>query len=141
MLQGYALTVKSDLYKRANRAVVILYQSWLESEYREHYLIELLYHVLVLYRAEEGYGLFPVQDEMSQVRVSDELLKYLTGDGGRIVEADLDALHALRNSLEQDPDLKSYISEGVERAIQRLIDQRIEGEAQKKIILLSSKAG
>jgi hypothetical protein len=124
MLQGYALTVKPDLYERVNRAAVILYQGWLESEYREHYLIELLYHVLVLYRAEKGHGLFFVQDEMSQVKVSDELLKHLTGDSGRLLEADLDALHALRNSLEQDPDLKNYISEDVKRVIGDLTVQR-----------------
>ncbi|HID64938.1 MAG TPA: hypothetical protein EYP49_19640 [Anaerolineae bacterium] len=140
MLQGYVLTIKPDLYKRVNRAAEVMYRGWLESEYREHYLIELLYHVLALHRAEEAYGLFPVHDEMSQIRVSDELLKYLTGDGGhRVQEADLDSL---RNSLKQDPDLKYYISEDVEDTIQALIDQKIkEEEAQKKIIPLSSKAG
>jgi len=122
MLQGYALTVKPDLYKRANRAAVILYQGWLESEYREHYLIELLYHVLVLYRAEKGYGLFPVQDEMSQAKVGNELLEYLTGDvGRRLQDVELDAL---RNSLEQDPDLKTYVSEDVKRVIGDLTVQR-----------------
>jgi hypothetical protein len=126
LLQGYVLTIRPNLYKQVNRAVEILYRGWLESEYREHYLIELLYHVLALYRAEKGYGLFPVQDEMSQVRVSDELLKYLAGDGGgRLQAADVDAL---RNSLEQDPDLKPYVSESALTAIQRLLEARISTE-------------
>ena len=63
---------------------------------------------------------------MSQVRVSDELLKYLAGDGGgRLQAADVDAL---RNSLEQDPDLKPYVSESALTAIQRLLEARISTE-------------
>jgi hypothetical protein len=124
MLQGYIVTIKLDLYKRVNRAAEILYRRWLEGEYREHYLIELLYHVLALYKAEKGYTLFSLQDEMSQARFGEELLKHLTGDGGhRVQETDLDSL---RNSLKQDPDLKYYISKDVKGTIQGLIDQKIE---------------
>lgn len=138
MLQGYVLTIKPDLYKRVNRVAEVMYRGWLENEHREHHLIELLYHVLALYRAEKGNALFPVQDEMSQIRVSDELLKYLTGDGGpRLQATDLDSL---RNSLEQDPHLKYYVSEEVKDTIQGLIDQKINEEAQKKIVSLSSEA-
>ena len=132
MLQGYVLTEEPNLYKKVNRAAVALYDEWLEEEYRGHYLIELLYHKLALYRLEKGHDLFSrlgIQDEMSQAKVSNQLLEYLTGNGGRCIqEADLDAL---RNSLHQDPDLKIYISEDVDRAIQGLINQRIK-EAQKE---------
>lgn len=122
MLQGYILTIKPDLYKRVNRAVEVMYRGWLENEYREHYLTELLYHVLALYRAEKGYALFPLQDEMSQAKVGDELLEYLTGDEGQgLQEAELDSL---RHSLDQDPDLKNYIPEEVKRVIENLIVQR-----------------
>jgi hypothetical protein len=124
MLQGYVLTIKPDLYKRVNRAAEVLYRTWLESEYQEYYLIELLYHVLALYKAEKANGLFPAQDEMSQAKVGDELLKYLAGDSGRRLQAaDLDSL---RNSLDRDSDLKNYISEDVKRVIEDLIVQRIK---------------
>jgi len=118
MLQGYVVTIKPDLYKRVNRAAEVMYRRWLESEYREYYLIELLYHVLALYRAERGNVLFPMQDEMSRAKVGDELLGYLRGDGGRrLQDVDLDAL---RNSLEQDPDLKNYVPAEVKRVIEEL---------------------
>lgn len=139
MLHGYVVTIKLDLFRKVNRTAEILYRGWLESEYREHYLIELLYHILALHRVEKGYALFPLQDEMSKTRVSDALLKYLAGDGGHRLEgADLDSL---RNSLDQDPDLEHYISEGGRDTIRSLIDQRAREEAQKKIVTLSSKAG
>ena len=80
--------------------------------------------MLALYRAEKGNALFPVQDEMSQAKVGDELLEHLTGDGGRrLQDVDLDAL---RNSLEQDPDLKNYVPADVKRVIEDLIVQRIK---------------
>jgi len=128
MLQGYVLTIKPDLYKRANRAAEVMYRGWLESEYRKHYLIELLYHVLALYRAEKGNALFPVQDKMSQAKVGDELLEYLTENGGRrLQDVDMDAL---RNSLEQDPDLKNYVPVDVKRVIEDLIVRRGEKAGQ-----------
>ena len=127
MLQGYVLTIKPDLYKRVNRAAEVMYRGWLESEYREHYLIELLYHVLALYGAEKGGGLFPVYDAMGQAKVGDELQKYVTGDSGRrLQEADLDSL---RNSLDQDPDLKNHIPEEVKRVMEDLIVQRARGSS------------
>jgi hypothetical protein len=80
--------------------------------------------VLALYKAEKANGLFPAQDEMSQAKVGDELLKYLAGDSGRRLQAaDLDSL---RNSLDRDLDLKNYISEDVKRVIEDLIVQRIK---------------
>jgi hypothetical protein len=133
MLEGYVLTIRPDLYKRVNRAAEVTYRGWLKSEYREHYLIELLYHVLALYRAEKAYGLFAVQDELSQDKVGNELLEYLTGNSDRHLQ-DVDLVVALRNSLEQDPDLKNYISEDVKRKIDDLIDQR--SKEGKPIIML-----
>ncbi|MBN1891053.1 MAG: ATP-binding protein [Thermoflexales bacterium] len=127
MLEGYVLTIRPDLYKKVNRAAEVMYRGWLESEYREHYLIELLYHVLALYKAERANGLFPVLDDMSRAKVGSELLSYLEGNTGRqLPDVDLDAL---RHSLEQDPDLKNYISEDVNRKIQNLIQQRIPESA------------
>jgi len=59
---------------------------------------------------------------MSQAKVGNELLEYLTGDvGRRLQDVELDAL---RNSLEQDPDLKTYVSEDVKRVIGDLTVQR-----------------
>ena len=122
LLQGYVLTIKPNLYMAVNRAMEALYRAWLEREYREHYLVELIYHTLALHRTENASALFPVQDKMSQMRIGDELLKYLTGDGGRrLQETDLDSLH---NSLNQDSDLKDCISEDAKRVIQGLIEQR-----------------
>lgn len=118
VLEGYILTIRPDLYKKVNHAAESLYREWLGSEYNEHYLVELLYHVLAQYRAEVN-GLFFVQDEMSQAKVGSELLRFLTENGGHI--HDVDSVIALRNSLEQDPDLKNYISENVKREIDRVI--------------------
>ncbi|MBD3157353.1 MAG: hypothetical protein GF309_01065 [Candidatus Lokiarchaeota archaeon] len=125
MLQGYTLTIKPDLYERVNRVIVSLYQKWLEREYREHYLIELLYHILVLHRFNEKCGLFPVQDEMNQATLVEELQEYLPiGDLRRLGEVELDSL---RNSLEQDPDLKDRISGEFQPVIENLVNGRVEG--------------
>ena len=124
MLEGYVLTIRPDLYKKVNRALEVMYRRWLKDEYREYYLIELLYHVLILYRAEKGNGLFPMWDEMSRARVSNELLEYLREGGHRLQEADLDSLY---NSLTQDPDLRHYISDDTLKTIQDLIKEK-QGE-------------
>ena len=122
LLQGYVLTIHLNLYEKVNRAAEVMYRAWLESEYREHYLLELLYHVLALHGAEKGNAPFPVQDELGQAKVGDELREYLTRDGGqRLQDVELDAL---RHSLERDPDLKNYVPADVKRVIEKLIVQR-----------------
>jgi hypothetical protein len=125
VLQGYVLVENPKLYEQVNRAAVVLYREWLKKEeYREHYLIELLYHGLTSLRFEQGAGLLPIQDKIGQAKVGDELLKYLEDESAvRIREKELDSL---RNSLMKDTDLKDYVSEDVLRVIQSLIDERIK---------------
>lgn len=125
-LQGYVRIEKPDLYEKMNRAAVALYRDLLQQEYREYYLVELLYHRLCVFQFEKGYGLSFVQDQMSQAKVGDELLANLNGEiTGRIHIPDLDSL---RNSLQRDPDLKDYAQDAV-RAIENLMNQRMSKEA------------
>jgi len=120
-LQGYVLIENPTLYEQVNRAAVVLYREWLKKGYREHYLIELLYHKLVLLRLENGSVSPLVQDKMGQAKVGDELLEYLEEYGDQMKPT---GLVSLRNSLIQDLDLKGYISEDALRVIQSLIDKK-----------------
>jgi len=120
MLQGYTLTVKPDLFKGVNRTAVILYQGWLESEYREYYLLELLYHRLVLLESEKDST-----PPTLLMALGKELQPYISGES-KAGSRRMDDLDSLRNSLLQDPDLKDYVSEDVLRAIQDKINAQIE---------------
>ena len=127
ILEGYVWAIRPELYKKVNRAAEIMYRGWLKEqskEYREHYPIELLYHVLALHRAEKGNGLFPVLDEMSQAKVGNELLKWLSEGSGQSLKGE--ELDELLQSLDMDQNLRNYITEEVKRAILGLIVRRSE---------------
>ncbi|MDY7079229.1 MAG: hypothetical protein SXV54_20130 [Chloroflexota bacterium] len=119
LLPEYVWTEDPNLYEQVNRVAVASHRGLLKTEgYREYYLLELLYHRLVLDRIEG-------KDRAAETRLGDELQKYLGDEDAASIQAvDLDAL---RNSLKQDIDLKDYVSEGILRMIQDLIDKKTEG--------------
>ena len=113
VLRNYALIENPNLYRQVNRTAVVLYRDLLQQEYREHYLMELLYHGLVLLQFAKDAGLSPA------VQIGDELLDFLNGDDAAPVQ--IVELDSLRNSLMRDPDLKVHVSDDVLQEIQRLI--------------------
>jgi hypothetical protein len=118
VLRGYVFFEEPKLFEKVNRAAVLLYRSLLNEEYREYYLVELLFHGLELLRVHDGSDLTPIHS-----RIELELMEYLNGEIAiQVREADLDSL---RNTLMKDPDLKDYISEDVLNAIKSMIDARI----------------
>jgi len=125
VLPRYLLTDNPKLHEQVNRVAMVSYREFLKKEYREYYLIELLYHLLILLRFERGAGLPFTQDTVDQAKLGDELLKYLSNSetAAQLQEVDL---VSLRNSLLQDPDLKGYISGDILLAIQRQINAKIE---------------
>lgn len=129
VLQGYVLFEKPGLYEQVNRAAIILYRGLIEKEYREDYLVELLYHELALLRVgKESKG------SEIQAQIGDELLKHLNSDRIAVLqETDLDSL---RNTLRQDPDLKDFVSEDVLLAIQSMINERIK---ESRVISFSAE--
>lgn len=127
VLHGYALFKKPELYKNVNLAAINLYRELLHENYREYYLLELIYHEVILHRFDKGYGLFPIQE-----KVGKELEDYLNGESAALVrEEDLDLL---RNWLKNDPDLEMYINEEAIKSIDRQIRVRIyEYQVAKKM--------
>jgi hypothetical protein len=119
VLVEYVWTEDPQLYERVNRVAVASYRELLEREgYREYYLLELLYHRLVV-DGIEGKNKAP------RIRLREELREYLNGEHAASIQAaDLDSL---RNSLKQDGDLKDYVSEDVLQMIQDMIDKRAKG--------------
>jgi hypothetical protein len=119
LLSEYVWTENPKLYEQVNRAAVASHRELLKAEgYREYYLLELLYHRLVLDRIEG-------KNKATAIRLGDELQKCLSSeDAASIQAADLDSL---RNSLKQDVDLKDHVSEAVLRMIQDLIDKKTKG--------------
>ena len=110
-LQGYVRFCRpEDLFKRGNEAAVRLYRKQLNESYKEYYLIELIYHEIILHRFEKGLGLFPIQEKIGR-----ELVEYLNGESAQLVrEEDLDLL---RNWLKSDPDISIYINDEALKAI------------------------
>lgn len=128
VLRGYILTTDQKLYERANRQAVGLYREWLKREYRPHYVIELLYHVLALQVAREPSAFLFPHNAASRSRVSKELVKYLTeGEGCYLQAAELEAL---RESLERDADLRGYISEDAKQVIRDMIRSRYNNDVR-----------
>ena len=117
VIKGYVQVEKPDLYKLVNQTAIFLYRELLKEEYHEYYLMELLYHGLVLFYLVKDASKSP------SVQVGDELYDFLYGDSVEPVQ--LVELDSLRNSLLRDPDLKTYVSDGVLKEIQRLIRVRI----------------
>lgn len=117
-LHGYVFIDNPGLYKKVHRAAAELYRQSLKQEYRQHYLVELLYHEASLLRAEKGSDIYGIQKKIEL-----EVQQYLNGDTlTRIQETDLDGL---RQSLKHDPDLKDYVSEETLNAIETLIHAKI----------------
>lgn len=118
-LHGYVFIDDPKLYKQVNRAAVELYRKSLKQEYRQHYLVELLYHEVSLLRAEKGSDISVIQKKIEL-----EVQQYLNSKAlARIQEADLDGL---RQSLKRDPDLKEYISEETLNVIGTLIQAKMD---------------
>jgi hypothetical protein len=126
VLVGYVRVEKPRLYLQVNQEVVTLYRPLLRKDYREHYLVELLYHELAVLRLEKGFDL-----PAMQTSVSEELLRCI---GAAASMRDTDLI-SLRNSLVHDPDLKGYVSKQALATIQDLINSRL-----KESRLLSSGA-
>jgi hypothetical protein len=118
LIEAYTLAQRPKIYEQVNRAALALYRKELKTtkEYREHYLLELLYHKLAL--LELVGDTTPVA---LQKALGEELRQYLGGESktGPLPIEDLDSL---RNSLLQDQDLKDYVSEDILHAIQDQID-------------------
>jgi hypothetical protein len=117
-LQGYVRFTKPELYKKVNMAAIGHYRDLLKHDYREYYLVELIYHEIIFHRFEKGLGLFPLQE-----KVGTELAEYLNGDSAALVRED--DLDALRNSLKQDPDISMYVSDEALKTIDLQIRVRI----------------
>jgi hypothetical protein len=118
-LQGYVrFNRPDDLFKKGNEEAVKLYRQLLSENYKEYYLIELIYHEIILHRFEKGLGLFPIQEKIGR-----ELVEYLNGESAALVrEEDLDLL---RNWLKRDPDISIYINDEALKAIDLQIRVRI----------------
>jgi len=117
VLLGYLVAEKPRLYRKVNKACGVLYPQLLKKGYREHYLVEFLYHQLSLLRQKQ------LDPSKVQSKISEELLAHLNNESAAVLqEVDLDSL---RNTLMQDEDLKDFVSEEVLRAIQNLIEERV----------------
>lgn len=120
LLATYTLAQRPKTYEQVNRAMLALYRRQLKREYREYYLLELLYHRLALLKSEKG-----ATPSTLQMTLGKELQPFITG-GSKTGPFRIEDLDSLRHSLLQDPDLKDHVSENVLRAIQGQIDVQIE---------------
>lgn len=126
-LHGYVRFDIPEVFRKVNLTAVRVNRDFLTNGgYKEYYLLELIYHKIILSRDEKGLGLFPIQE-----KVGKELVEYLNGDSAALVpQNDLDLL---RNWLKQDPDISIYINEEALKAIDRMIQVRdMENRALKE---------
>lgn len=118
-LQGYASMLEPRQYQRVNRAAAAWYRASLKQEYRQRYLVELLYHGLMLAMFERKESTAPIE-----TTIEEELLIYLNGESAACMEeTDLDAL---QHTLEQDTDLQEYVTEQMQETIRGLIQARLD---------------
>jgi hypothetical protein len=130
MLEGYILTLRPELHKKVHQILEILYSKWLKEEYSESNFIELLYHLFSSHKTEKTKKPISEQIKIYESKISGKLQAYLQEDGGRQLNAD--ELDSLRNSLDQDDDLKRYIPEESRNLFREMINQRIIETNEKR---------
>jgi hypothetical protein len=117
VLEGYVRFIEPGYYDQVNRAALAMYRELLDREYREYYLVELLYHRLILLLWHNNHS-----SERIEVVITKEISRYLYDEStATIKETDLDSL---RHTLTRDKELKPYISKDVMEEIKRLINAR-----------------
>lgn len=106
MLSSYVRTFEPDRYEAVNLITAETYKTWLQEEYRPHYLLEMLYHKLKLEKMREAK-----EARISQI-LSDNLLDYIEGRQ-ETGPSQVNELDFLRNMLVQDEDLRPFITQKV----------------------------
>lgn len=125
VLRVYVIAEKPKMYRAVNRVAAGYYISSLSTEYKEHYLVEMLFHRVALQKSENE------DPAILQELVKNELLAEL-GRHVRVQE-DLD-LDSLRNSLLSDPDLKVNISTSLKSALQQIVQEQLESRDKAKVV-------
>ena len=115
MLLSYMRNYKLDQFIKVNEVTNEVYQLWLQDQYRNHYLCEMLYHRMILEK-QRGSGNEDIA-EMINSKLSDFIEGREKTRPRKIVELD-----ELRNMLLIDIDLRSL----VRREIFELIDKTLE---------------
>ncbi|MCL4301561.1 MAG: hypothetical protein KJ077_38025 [Anaerolineae bacterium] len=114
MLSSYIRTFEPDTYRKVNDIVATTYEAWLREEYRQHYLLEMLYHRMILENIRIS------SDEVVTDLLSKLLLDYIEGRQG-IGPSKIDELDSLRRTLEIDLDLRPFVEPEVFDIIDRML--------------------
>jgi hypothetical protein len=114
MLSSYISTFEPTTYAKVNRVAVEMYEEWLQEEYRQNYLIEMLYHRMALEKMSDS------DQEAIAAALSNLLLGYLTGQRER-GPGQVDELDSLKHALTDDPDIRSFIQQEAFDAIDRML--------------------
>jgi hypothetical protein len=109
-------------YEQVNRFALDLYRRLLRDEYREYYLVELLYHRVVLLRIA-GQMDEAIRMELGR-EVGDLLASHWAIFGN---DSELDSV---RNSLQKDPDLKDISGQAISMIEERI---SVRSEAQQEM--------
>lgn len=114
VLKEYLQLEKYDYFVQINQAARETFSTLLQEGYREAYLVEMLFHAMVLLKDQLDAGSPEIK-----TKISAELLTLLSGDTTANIK--MNDLDSLRNTLRRDAVLKDFISETAFEEIRRQI--------------------
>lgn len=118
-LQGYTRFENPSLYKQVNTKAKQIYRDQLKKTYREHSVLEMLYHHLVLLELGNMGNATAIQTQLGGM-----LKEYLNSESAAALPEE--DLISLQNALMQDPDLKDYVPEDASNTIENMVQARID---------------
>ena len=118
MLSTYVRAFERDVYEKVNRVVALVYEEWLQEEYRQQYLLEMLFHRIVIEKIKSS------DDEAVCHLVSSQLLDYIEGRQ-KTGPGEVDGLDSLMHALEDDQDLRPFVERKVFDGIETVLRSRL----------------
>lgn len=103
MLFSYVKTFVPTLYQQVNLVIVNTYETWLEEDYRPHYVVEMLYHLMLLDQlAGNDNGVIV---EHLKSKLLDAIQKWRS-----VLLKEKAKIDSLKELLSTDDDLRQFIN-------------------------------
>jgi hypothetical protein len=121
VLQGYVKHTDIAFYKKIHKAAFDLYHDMLQQQYQHQYMVEMLYHHLILTLLSHGF------DNAAQAKGSISPEEFVSGANGSIMaQVEDNNLEPLYRALIQDLDVALCFDKYDVRQILKLLDKRSE---------------
>ena len=117
MLASYTRVFERELFDKVNTLAAEAYEKWLTEQYRQYFLLEMLFHKIML-----GQSNGTNEDEL-RISISESLGSHIRG---RLKNGpdDVDGLDSLKHAIERDDDIRPYVTDEILSMINAMLESK-----------------